>query len=434
MPDARLIAWGLLALGGCDLETSLDLDLEPQGTVLLASATDDELKSLVVVELPVLFARADGLSLTLALYRRSPEALGLRDLRIEAIGRALPWPERWRELPSREGAWLPEAASDRPPPPWARAVRIGGRDMATCARWQGAPRVTLASVRAAARWDTDAVIVAEVGTASVVVVTAAGGRAPRRGSIELSGAMEMQLASIGFRDALLRSANLLYRVRDQEVRLYRGDTSDISVEGARALILSGGAEADRTRVELIAGVVSSTVPAMDVTRIWALGGGELYGYQSSSKVLDVSYRPASGEAGVRTAWGSMGSRLGRETRAAARVGDELWVAVERDDATTLLMAASLADVAVVSDPPPQLSWRWLAELDQARDVRTMITDGDGVLLVGAEGLTRYSPAAGECTVATDLEQVDVLAPLSPTRLFVAGQRGGVPYTLWLEAP
>lgn len=434
MPDARLIAWGLLALGGCDLETSLDLDLEPQGTVLLASATDDELKSLVVVELPVLFARADGLSLTLALYRRSPEALGLRDLRIEAIGRALPWPERWRELPSREGAWLPEAASDRPPPPWARAVRIGGRDMATCARWQGAPRVTLASVRAAARWDTDAVIVAEVGTASVVVVTAAGGRAPRRGSIELSGAMEMQLASIGFRDALLRSANLLYRVRDQEVRLYRGDTSDISVEGARALILSGGAEADRTRVELIAGVVSSTVPAMDVTRIWALGGGELYGYQSSSKVLDVSYRPVSGEAGVRTAWGSMGSRLGRETRAAARVGDELWVAVERDDATTLLMAASLADVAVVSDPPPQLRWRWLAELDQARDVRTMITDGDGVLLVGAEGLTRYSPAAGECTVATDLEQVDVLAPLSPTRLFVAGQRGGVPYTLWLEAP
>jgi hypothetical protein len=434
MPDARLIAWGLLALGGCDLETSLDLDLEPQGTVLLASATDDELKSLVVVELPVLFARADGLSLTLALYRRSPEALGLRDLRIEAIGRALPWPERWRELPSREGAWLPEAASDRPPPPWARAVRIGGRDMATCARWQGAPRVTLASVRAAARWDTDAVIVAEVGTASVVVLTAAGGRAPRRGSIELSGAMEMQLASIGFRDALLRSANLLYRVRDQEVRLYRGDTSDVSVEGERALILSGGAEADRTRVELIAGVVSSTVPAMDVTRIWALGGGELYGYQSSSKVLDVSYRPASGEAGVRTAWGSMGSRLGRETRAAARVGDELWVAVERDDATTLLMAASLADVAVVSDPPPQLSWRWLAELDQARDVRTMITDGDGVLLVGAEGLTRYSPAAGECTVATDLEQVDVLAPLSPTRLFVAGQRGGVPYTLWLEAP
>jgi hypothetical protein len=434
MPDARLIAWGLLALGGCDLETSLDLDLEPQGTVLLASATDDELKSLVVVELPVLFARADGLSLTLALYRRSPEALGLRDLRIEAIGRALPWPERWRELPSREGAWLPEAASDRPPPPWARAVRIGGRDMATCARWQGAPRVTLASVRAAARWDTDAVIVAEVGTASVVVVTAAGGRAPRRGSIELSGAMEMQLASIGFRDALLRSANLLYRVRDQEVRLYRGDTSDISVEGARALILSGGAEADRTRVELIAGVVSSTVPAMDVTRIWALGGGELYGYQSSSKVLDVSYRPVSGEAGVRTAWGSMGSRLGRETRAAARVGDELWVAVERDDATTLLMAASLADVAVVSDPPPQLRWRWLAELDQARDVRTMVTDGDGVLLVGAEGLTRYSPAAGECTVATDLEQVDVLAPLSPTRLFVAGQRGGVPYTLWLEAP
>jgi hypothetical protein len=434
MPDARLIAWGLLALGGCDLETSLDLDLEPQGTVLLASATDDELKSLVVVELPVLFARADGLSLTLALYRRSPEALGLRDLRIEAIGRALPWPERWRELPSREGAWLPEAASDRPPPPWARAVRIGGRDMATCARWQGAPRVTLASVRAAARWDTDAVIVAEVGTASVVVLTAAGGRAPRRGSIELSGAMEMQLASIGFRDALLRSANLLYRVRDQEVRLYRGDTSDISVEGARALILSGGAEADRTRVELIAGVVSSTVPAMDVTRIWALGGGELYGYQSSSKVLDVSYRPVSGEAGVRTAWGSMGSRLGRETRAAARVGDELWVAVERDDATTLLMAASLADVAVVSDPPPQLRWRWLAELDQARDVRTMVTDGDGVLLVGAEGLTRYSPAAGECTVATDLEQVDVLAPLSPTRLFVAGQRGGVPYTLWLEAP
>lgn len=306
--------------------------------------------------------------------------------------------------------------------------------MATCARWQGAPRVTLASVRAAARWDTDAVIVAEVGTASVVVLTAAGGRAPRRGSIELSGAMEMQLASIGFRDALLRSANLLYRVRDQEVRLYRGDTSDVSVEGERALILSGGAEADRTRVELIAGVVSSTVPAMDVTRIWALGGGELYGYQSSSKVLDVSYRPASGEAGVRTAWGSMGSRLGRETRAAARVGDELWVAVERDDATTLLMAASLADVAVVSDPPPQLSWRWLAELDQARDVRTMITDGDGVLLVGAEGLTRYSPAAGECTVATDLEQVDVLAPLSPTRLFVAGQRGGVPYTLWLEAP
>jgi hypothetical protein len=434
MPDARLIAWGLLALGGCDLETSLDLDLEPQGTVLLASATDDELKSLVVVELPVLFARADGLSLTLALYRRSPEALGLRDLRIEAIGRALPWPERWRELPSREGAWLPEAASDRPPPPWARAVRIGGRDMATCARWQGAPRVTLASVRAAARWDTDAVIVAEVGTASVVVLTAAGGRAPRRGSIELSGAMEMQLASIGFRDALLRSANLLYRVRDQEVRLYRGDTSDVSVEGERALILSGGAEADRTRVELIAGVVSSTVPAMDVTRIWALGGGELYGYQSSSKVLDVSYRPVSGEAGVRTAWGSMGSRLGRETRAAARVGDELWVAVERDDATTLLMAASLADVAVVSDPPPQLRWRWLAELDQARDVRTMITDGDGVLLVGAEGLTRYSPAAGECTVATDLEQVDVLAPLSPTRLFVAGQRGGVPYTLWLEAP
>lgn len=432
MPDARLIAWGLLALGGCDLETSLDLDLEPQGTVLLASATDDELKSLVAVELPVLFARTDGLSLTLALYRRSPEALGLRDLRIEAIGRALPWPERWRELPSREGAWLPEAASDRPPPSWARSVRIGGRDMATCARWQGAPRVTLASVRAAARWDTDAVIVAEVGTASVVVLTAAGGRAPRRGSIELSGAMEMQLASIGVRDALLRSANLLYRVRDQEVRLYRGDTSDISVEGERALILSGGAEADRTRVELIAAVVSSTVPAMDVTRIWALGGGELYGYQSSSKVLDVSFRPASGEAGVRTAWGSTG--LGRETRAAARVGDELWVAIERDDATTLLMAATLADVAVVSDPPPQLRWRWLAELDQARDVRTMVTDGDGVLLVSAEGLTRYSPAAGECTVATDLEQVDALAPLSPTRLFVAGQRGGVPHTLWLEAP
>lgn len=440
MPRRRLILIGCVACWACGpaLNSDLSATLEPSAAVLLAQVQDDTLQALTLLDPPQLIAADGPATLTLALYRRSPDELRLHDLELGVPGRALPWPERWQELLPGVVGWAEGRAE---PPAWARTLVVGAADASWCMRWRGTPRPTTAAIAAASRWTEDSVLISEVASSSIAALDLSGGRSPLAGALYVSSRSADEVVPLGERDAFVASGSVLHRATGALLRFYSGSYRSASLERPRTLLLRSR-PADmrgsaRDLITLTAGATTSVGSAPDgAARVWALGGGALFGYQSPSGdgVLDLSYTDALGRAGVRTAWGSVGSRLGRETRAAALVGDELWVAVERDDAKTLMMAATLADVAVVSDPPPQLRWRWLAELDQARDVRAMVTDGDGVLLISAEGLTRYSPAAGECTVATDLEQVDVLAPLSPTRLFVAGQRGGEPYTLWLEAP
>ena len=444
MPPRPLILAACVACSACGpaLNSDLSATLEPSGAVLLAQVQDDDLQALTLLDLPQLIAADDAATLTLALYRRSPEKLRLRDLELGTPGRVLPWPERWRELRPDVVGWAEGAAE---PPAWARTLVVGPADPSSCSRWRGAPRPAAAAIAAASRWADDAVLVSEVESSSIAALDLSGGRSELAGMLDVASQSADEIVTVGERDAFVGSGTVLHRASGALLEFYSGRFRSADAETTRALVLRDapfvpGKPASTELITLTAGATTSVGSAPDgAKRVWALGGGALFGYQSPSGdgVLDLSYTDALGRVGVRTAWGAVGSRLGRETRAAARVGDELWVAVERDDAKTLLMAALLADVAVPSVegvPDPQLRWRWLAELDQARDVRAMVTDGDGVLLVGGEGLTRYSPAAGECAVDTDLEQVDVLAPLSPTRLFVAGQRGGVPYTLWLEAP
>jgi hypothetical protein len=439
MPPRPSILAACVVCSACGpaLNSDLSATLEPSGAALLAQLQDDTLQALTLLDPPQLVAVDGAATLTLALYRRSPDELRLRDLELGAPGRVLPWPERWLELRPGVVGW---AEGRVEPPKWARTLLVGPLDSSSCVRWRGAPRPASAEIVAASRWAEDAVLISEVASSSIAALDLSGGRSELAGMLDIASQGADEIVTVGERDALVSTGSVLQRATGAQLKFYSGNYRSADAEGLRSLILregpfTPGRPANTELITLTTGATTAVGSAPDgAERVWALGGGALFGYQSPSGdgVLEVSYMDALGRVGVRTAWGSTG--LGRETRAAARVGDELWVAVERDDATTLLMAASLADVAVVSDPPPQLRWRWLAELDQARDVRTMITDGDGVLLVGAEGLTRYSPAAGECAVATDLEQVDVLAPLSPTRLFVAGQRGGVPHTLWLEAP